>query len=285
MQAVLDRVVEATVVLIIAGVVSLRFKLVDRGGLLAGFIVGYWTYLFGGRVFFFPLLAFHMSAGLFTKFRYQYKRERGAAEEKRGARGWRNVTANGGVPLLYALLANISQPSISQQLTAAYFAALCSASADTLATEIGLLYRGDPLLITSLKKKVPPGTPGGVTIFGEIGQVFSAVIIILVAISASFFSETKLSAPSLAPVVLFSSIFGPLIDSFMGATLQGRYRCSNCGKITENKVHCNVTGKKVAGIGLIDNNIVNAASIFSISVLVLILAAVNLLPTIVQGRA
>lgn len=282
MQAVLDRVVEATVVIIIAGAVSLKFNIVDRRGLLAGFVVGYLTYLFGGRIFFFPLLAFHISAGLFTKFRYQYKRERGAAEEKRGARGWRNVTANGGAPLVYALLANVSQMPISQQLTAAYFAALCSASADTLATEIGLLYRDDPSLITNLRKKVPPGTPGGVTIFGGLGQLLSAVMIILVTLSASFFSETKFSLFSFITIMLFSSVFGPLIDSFVGATVQGRYRCSNCQKVTENKIHCNVTGRNVAGVDWIDNNVVNAVSIISISVLVLILGAVNIFPTIVR---
>ena len=159
--------VEAGLVVGAFGVISYMSGMVDRGGLLAGLLVGYATYSFGGRFLFLPLLTFHMIAGVSTKYKYEVKTRRGAAEEKMGARGWRNVLANGVVAAVLAVLGSVGHTSMDPVYLAGFLGAIGTAGGDTVATEIGLLYRNPPRLITDLKRRGPPGTSGGVSILGR----------------------------------------------------------------------------------------------------------------------
>jgi uncharacterized membrane protein len=48
------------------------------------------------------------------------------------------------------------------------------------------------------------------------------------------------------------------IDSIFGATIQAKYRCTNCKKCLEKRaMHCNIFTIQESGISLIDNNVVN----------------------------
>jgi uncharacterized protein (TIGR00297 family) len=164
-----------------------------RRGALAALAVGLatlWGFGWRGAAL---LLAFFVSSSLLTR------------TAKGGARNFRQVVANGGVAALAALTGS----------WVAFAGALAAATADTWATEIGAHSPRAPRLITS-GKAVPAGTDGGITPLGTAGGVAGALVIAGLA---------RALAPGAAPIaVAVAGIAGMLLDSVLGATLQGRLK-------------------------------------------------------------
>jgi uncharacterized protein (TIGR00297 family) len=112
------------------------------------------------------------------------------------------VLANGGIAALAALAGNWT-----------WFAgALAAANADTWATEIGSHSRTPPRLITT-GLRVPAGTDGGMTLLGTAGGIAGAGF---VAVLASVLGQRS------SPVIAVAGIAGMLLDSLLGATVQGK---------------------------------------------------------------
>lgn len=270
------QIIKAAIVVGLFGAISYKIAIVDFSGLIAGFITGFIVYAFGGEFLFIPLLFFHLIAGIFTKYKYEYKRKKGVAEEKKGARSWKNVSANGVVPAIFALLIWFDNNLFKSFYIAGFFGAIITALADTLATEIGLLYKGEPRLIINLRKKVPAGTSGGVSILGEIAQIVSAFFISFATI---FFYPRLDFFINLLILTIISGFLGSSFDSFLGATIQAMYKCQNCGKETEKKIHCNKETIYLRGYKWLDNNVVNLFAIAFgslIAILLLYFKIVNL---------
>lgn len=263
--------VEAGLVVGSFGAISYFSRMVDRGGLLAGLLVGYVIYAFGGRFLFLPLLSFHVIAGLSTKYKYELKRSRGVAEEKMGARGWRNVLANGVVAAVFAFAGGIAGSCVNAVCLAGFLGAIGTASADTVATEIGLLYKNPPRLITDLSRRVPTGTSGGVSILGEAAQVVSSV---LITASVVVFMPSGVFAAWVFGLTVVASFAGSTLDSVIGATMEGIFRCTVCGRTTEKRVHCGERAIHVRGSPCVSNNVVN---LFAIAFGALVAIALHLL--------
>ncbi len=251
------------------GAFSIWKKIVDISGLISGIVVGFGIWLFFGWPFFVVVLLFHLSAAFFTKYKYDRKAKSGLAQEKGGARGWPNVFANGGVPLIAAILAGIIDLiwGIGVQLLVIllffmFQGGIATMTADTIATETGLLAKSKPRLITKLRTSVEPGTSGGVTWLGEGGALTGSTIIgftawILYIIGFIPF-QFRLFGLEIFIVTIGGGMIGCLIDSIIGATVQGIFQCQGtCGKITEKSKHCGVPAKHLRGIRLLDNNMVN----------------------------
>ncbi|TFF86175.1 MAG: DUF92 domain-containing protein [Promethearchaeota archaeon] len=266
------------------GIFSIYTKVVDLSGLIAGLIVGLIIWIFGGWSWFLIILLFHLLAAVMTKFKFKKKEVSGLAQEKGGARGWPNVTANGLVAALFSLSSGIYYLLFSVKLDILFFGfigAVAAMTADTIATELGLLSKTQPRLITTFKKVIP-GTSGGVTILGELAALLGSSIIGLFGWVLAIFNPVfNLISGNL--IVSYSIVFGAiaggllgcLVDSIIGATVQGLYNCSKCDKITEKKVHgCGTITDQIQGIALIDNNVVNllgsiSGSFFSILIYLL----------------
>lgn len=123
---------------------------------------------------------------------------------KHNRRNARQVVANGGIAALAALAGNWS-----------WFAgALAAANADTWATEIGSHSRTLPRLITN-GRPVPAGTDGGMTLLGTVGGIAGAAFIAAVS---------WLVGQRRALLIAVAGAFGMLMDSLVGATLQGKIR-------------------------------------------------------------
>jgi len=242
---------QASIIIGILAILSYRLRLLDPRGIIASIPVGYIIYVFGGPHYFILLIAFYSVSGLATRFRI--KRIGVDVLDKDWIRSWRNVVANGATAASISLLSAFTGDRGSSILLAAYLGAVGTSFADTLATELGLLYPHNPRLITSMKK-VPRGTPGGVSPYGYAGGVLALLIL------ATLSTLMRLSSVRILGILLASGMIGMTADSILGATIQAKYRCPRCGKLTENSTHCGEKAEKVSGTTLIDTHMVNLIS-------------------------
>lgn len=146
------------------------------------------------------LLLFLILGSAFTKFKSDYKKRIGLTHEKRTIK---NVISNGIVPVIMALIGNY----------AGFIGSISTATADTLASEIGVLSK--PILITS-KETVKPGTDGGISLLGTVAGLIGALII---GVSAFILNVSPDIAHSIC-ISLLSGMVGCFADSFLGATLE-----------------------------------------------------------------
>jgi uncharacterized protein (TIGR00297 family) len=102
---------------------------------------------------------------------------------------------------------------------------MATATADTLASEIGSTYRGQPRMITTLKK-VKAGTDGAVSLLGEAAALFGSVSIAAVAIVLGVFGPGVWTAFTLT---VLGGFLGTNLDSVLGATFQQRKWLTNEG--------------------------------------------------------
>ena len=241
----------SVVTVAVVGLTSVLTRTLDRYGFVAGVGVGLTIVLFGGWRWFVVLLAFFVSAGFFTRYKFELKRQMGVGEGREGARSWQNVAANGAVASVFAVAYGLTYFT---PFALGYLGAVGASAADTLATEVGLLNPYEPRLITNLSRQVSAGTSGAVSPYGEIASLVGAGLISSIA--------WLLDLPSLNSVtgflvVLIAGFMGSTFDSLLGATVQALYRCPVCDALTEKRVHCNTRTQHFSGNRFLDNNAVN----------------------------
>jgi uncharacterized protein (TIGR00297 family) len=94
-------------------------------------------------------------------------------------------------------------------------AALAEASADTVASELGEVLGGQPLLITTLRR-VPPGTDGAISLVGTLAGATGAGVVVFVAmVSLRLSLGTTLSAG-------LGAFAGLFVDSLLGVVAERR---------------------------------------------------------------
>ena len=203
--------------MIVLGYALGRVKLADVSGVLSGILMGLLIVSFTDFRWFVLMLSFFVIGGIFTKYKYDYKRAIGIAQEGGGARGYRNVFGNGIVALVCAIAFGITGNTL---LVIAYIGAIATATGDTLASEIGQTYRKLPRLITDLRF-VPHGTDGGITSLGEYSALAGAGAIAIIAVLLGVGALN-----TLVPVIL-GGFFGANVDSVLGAVLERRHYLTN----------------------------------------------------------
>lgn len=202
--------------------------MINWGYVLILFILGYFTYKRGaldllGSLFMILMgIVIIFSAGVSwlmlllifliltlgaTKYAKTYKTDLGEYEGQRTAK---NVISNGIVAFMMAAFGGYYFP-----LVGGFIGAIATATADTLASEIGVLHT--PRLITSLKK-VPPGTDGAVSILGTAAGIAGAGVIGIAAWILGIVPD-----PITAIMIsVISGTIGCFMDSFLGAILERR---------------------------------------------------------------
>jgi len=212
------RILVALGVTVALGYVSYALETASLPGMLTGVLLGLLTIVLGDYGWFVMLIAFFGIGGLSSKFRFDRKLDRGIAQENEGARGTGNVLANSLVALVAVLAAAISPTiGISESIFFYAFAgAVGAALADTLSSEIGGLF-DHPRLITTLEV-VEPGTDGAVTWQGELVGVTGTAIIAAIGLVA-FDGITTTGAG----LIVLAGFAGMTVDSFLGATVEGRF--------------------------------------------------------------
>jgi uncharacterized protein (TIGR00297 family) len=232
----------AAVVASVVAAVAWRAGALRPSGALAAIAVGTailsatgWP---GGLV----LLAFFAPSSALSRLWPSPGRVPEAKDDRRDA--WQ-VLANGGPPSFLAMLA----PSPGGALLA-LTAGLAAAAADTWATGVGA---HSPTLPRHLLdgRVVPAGTSGGVTALGTAGAGAGAALVAGAALPG-------LGLPA-AGLAFGIGLAGMLLDSVLGAGLQGKFRCEYCDAASELRIHrCGRPTTLIGGFSWLTNDGVNA---------------------------
>lgn len=163
----------------------------------------------------FMLLTFFLLSVLATSHKKAIKLKLHPEDLATKGRNTGQVLANGGVAALTAILAIIdTQHSYIYLIMMA--ASLSSALADTLSSELGMVYGRKFFNILTFKKEAN-GLDGVISIEGLLIGIFGASII---AFIHSGFSRESL-------IIIGAGVAGNLMDSILGATLERRHLIGN----------------------------------------------------------
>lgn len=236
-----------------------RRDVLTFGGMLTAIALGTIVYGLGGPLWMGVLFAFFISSSALTSL-FEKEKEKVNREqfEKGGPRDPWQVIANGGLSSGLAAAYFIYPQPV---MLAAFLGVLATVNADTWATEIGVLSKRVPRLVTSLKP-VEKGRSGGITFLGSLASLAGALFIGgCAAVLASVFDPALLYAFGWQKLVLIaglSGFLGSLVDSLFGATIQAQYYCGSCKKATEQRVHhCGTRTVLKTGFQVVDNDTVN----------------------------
>jgi uncharacterized protein (TIGR00297 family) len=211
----------ALLICLALGVLIYKKRVLDALGTAVAVLMGILVYFFAGYKWLTLLLCFLFLGFATTKYKYSYKKRLNVSEPHGGRRKAINVIANGALPTVFAGLYYLD--SSSTFFLAGYLASVATVTADTLSSELGVLSRRNPVLITTLKE-VPHGTNGGVTLLGELAGIGGALFIGIVAYTLGM-APLELCLTS----SLVGGILGFNFDSLLGATFERRGLLSNAG--------------------------------------------------------
>ncbi|MFC1629250.1 DUF92 domain-containing protein [Gemmatimonadota bacterium] len=245
-------IAEALGIALMAGAVKWRALTPD--GAAGAFVIAAWIFGGGGMTWILPIFLFFILSSGLSRIN---TRNRHAAEmimAKGHQRDLAQVLANGAVATAAFLAHLLGLPdSIAW---AGMLGAVAAATADTWATEIGTGFRQEARLITT-GGVVPAGTSGGVTIIGSVGSFLGALAIGGSALLLAPVEGAIMFSCAIAGVL--GGLTGSFTDSLLGATLQARFRCGNCDRLTERRTHCEGEPTiHVSGWRIVDNDAVNA---------------------------
>lgn len=241
------------------GYLGYRRKALSPSGVAGAIVTGGIIFGFGGFSGAAILLAFFISSSALSRFKESQKESLAEKFSKGSQRDLWQALANGGAGALciagYALTRHPAW-------WAGFAASLAAANADTWATELGVLSRTPPRLITS-GKTVEVGASGGVSLLGTQAAFSGSLLIAILAYLAALFdpslSALRPSAPLLLTAIAFAGLLGSLFDSLLGATVQAIYYCDPCRKETErHPAHrCGAQTRLLRGWRWLDNDGVN----------------------------
>ena len=223
-----------------------RAHTLDAGGTAAAWGVGTAVLAAAGWLGGVTLLAFFVSASAVSRIPPAVP---GALDPKGARRDAWQVAANGGAATLASLLtlAGLIRPDTGLWMLTA---SLAAAAADTWATSVGGASRRTPRdLLTGAR--VSPGSSGGVTWMGTAGGAAGALVVSLPAALSGY------SGLAVAGTIIGWG--GMLIDSALGARVQGRFHCPRCGTRSEWPRHrCGTRTRHEGGWRWLTNDGVNA---------------------------
>ncbi|KAF9087093.1 Transmembrane protein 19 [Mortierella sp. AD031] len=272
---------------------GLTKKSLAPSGAMAAAVVGLGTFTNSPYVFGSVLLTFYLSSSKLTKFKSQIKKTLEEDHQEGGGRTAIQVFSNGATGTVLALIFQYifwtteSRPATlflndwrASTLLFAYIGHYACCNGDTWASELGILNKSWPTLITTFKK-VPPGTNGGVSPLGLAASLGGGFLIGITAV-ISLIVQSAIEAPiswrsgkglkgldtfsasldwkflgALALAGAGAGLFGSLLDSVLGATVQKSNYSTKKKVITYKAAEKDDEIKAISGLDILDNHQVN----------------------------
>ncbi len=202
------------------GIIATVKRFLDTSGILAAGIIGLVVGIGGHWTWLATLLVFLVTGSFATRWSYEEKDAMGLAEASEGARNWTNVLANGGAPALIAILAWLFGDT--DAWSAPFLAAVAVASADTLASEFGVLDPRVRMIVSG--EHVAAGTNGGTSPTGQIAAASGSLLISFLGCILFTFFGNGFDADIIRVfcVVSLMGWTGCQVDSILGALFENR---------------------------------------------------------------
>lgn len=244
--------------MVVFAIIALKKRSLDPSGAIAAATMGVvvlWTTQVEGLLL---LLLFFVGANVVGKVskRIQAKAFGGASigiiEKKGSRRDLMQVLVNGLMAMVAGLIWYVcgSFPALVM-----FGASISEAAADTFAGEIGRLSKTPPVSIRTFTP-VPKGLSGGVTLLGTVAAFVSSIIIGLCWFVLFGVKEGLVAAS----VICLTGFVGSVVDSYLGACVQARYRDPDTGMLTEQDSKDGRPFELVQGVRWVDNDMVNLLS-------------------------
>ena len=209
------------ILLFVLGFITYRRKSLDLFGSAVMIVMGIIIIFSAGVHWLLLIVLFLIMSLLATKFSKKYKMSLGEFE---GRRTSKNVISNGVVACFMAAVGGYYLTFVG-----GFIGAIATATADTLASEIGVLDQ-QPRLITTFQK-VDPGTNGAISPLGTAISIIGAAVIGLAAFILGVLPDFL---PSII-VAVVSVTVGCFADSILGALFE------NHGWMTNEHVNLSAT--------------------------------------------
>jgi uncharacterized protein (TIGR00297 family) len=252
----IPRILTGLILSILIGALAYRRRSLTAGGWLGAVLTGTLTFGFGGWSWGLALVIFFATSSALSHYR-QTRKQRIADEkfEKGGQRDLFQALANGGAGALLALLYGLSGEPPA--LLALFAGVMATVTADTWATELGVLSAHPPRLVTTWRP-AEPGTSGAVTTAGLAASSAGALAIGLVLLGAEL-AERGDWRPWLLTATLLGGLGGSLADSLLGATAQAIYRSAS-GETERHTALDGTPNPLLRGLPWMNNDLVNFLS-------------------------
>ncbi len=218
-------------------------------GVIGAILTGTAIFGLGGWSWGLLLIMFFILSSLLSKYKESTKETLAEKFAKGTRRDLAQALANGGAGALIAIAYWFTGNPL---LWFAFVGAMATVNADTWATELGVLSKRLPRLITT-GKPVDVGTSGGISLQGTLATLAGGAVIgiagaiFLYAESLIRCNPRMLIYPlsclvypancTLLPVIAaLAGLAGSLFDSLLGATVQAIYYSTNREKETEKVI-------------------------------------------------
>lgn len=227
------------------GYFAYRRGSLTESGVVGAIVTGTAIFGLGGFIPGALLVAFFVSSTVLSKYQARAKESVNEKFQKGSQRDLGQALANGGWAAVLAVAmavvsADPANSNLQRIVFSAFVGALATVTADTWATEIGVLSSSLPRMITN-GRVVPAGTSGAVTPLGTLTALSGAIFIGIVVVAATQFLfaaapyapfnlnvlsnnvAATLPGISIFSIAGVSGFAGSLFDSLLGATVQATY--------------------------------------------------------------
>ena len=273
--------------------IGYKKKSLDLSGAVSASLVGVLT-IFSGVRYGLTLAFFFFSGSAVTKVQSEVKKQVDEHfKEGGGLRDFVQVMANGLVPTMLAAASlyslgglsfianttgagafaeaiifsiggsnssmNNATTKVASTLAVAFLSYFSCCGGDTFASELGVLSKSKPRLITTFcRKEVEPGTNGGVSLLGVVASIFGGLVAASGwALGAYITSGVRTEILYALIIGAFGGFFGSFVDSVLGATVQYSGYCRERKKVVSKP---GPTVTKISGLEILSNSGVNVLS-------------------------